>query len=89
MISTMSDIEPTRRRRVARAIITHGHSDHARPGHRAVLATADTLAVMRARMGEDAAGAEQHRRRRRSLDEAGDADAAKHTFLPRLQLVAA
>ncbi len=38
-------------RAVDRAIITHGHSDHARPGHTAVLATAETLAVMRARMG--------------------------------------
>ncbi len=38
-------------RAVDRAIITHGHSDHARPGHAAVLATAETLAVMRARMG--------------------------------------
>lgn len=36
-------------RPVDRAIITHGHSDHARPGHQAVLATADTLAVMTAR----------------------------------------
>ena len=46
-------------RPVARAIITHGHSDHARPGHRAVLATADTLAVMRARMGEGAGDSQQ------------------------------
>jgi putative mRNA 3-end processing factor len=36
---------------VERAVITHGHSDHARPGHRAVLATADTLAIMHARLG--------------------------------------
>jgi putative mRNA 3-end processing factor len=43
-------------RPVDRAVITHGHSDHARPGHRAVLATADTLAVMRARLGEGVAG---------------------------------
>ncbi|HET6196902.1 MAG TPA: DNA ligase-associated DEXH box helicase, partial [Acetobacteraceae bacterium] len=31
---------------VDRAVITHAHSDHARPGHRAVLASADTLALM-------------------------------------------
>ena len=43
-------IDPVRP--VDRAVITHGHSDHARPGHRAVLATADTLAIMRARMAE-------------------------------------
>ncbi len=36
---------------VPRAVITHGHSDHARPGHRSVLATADTLAIMRLRLG--------------------------------------
>ena len=34
------------------AVITHGHSDHARPGHRQVLATAGTLAIMRARFRE-------------------------------------
>ena len=42
-------------RPVDRAVITHGHSDHARAGHRAVLATADTLAIMRARLGDDGA----------------------------------
>src|SRR5271156_6648987 len=42
-------------RPVDRAVITHGHSDHARPGHRAVLATADTLAIIRARLGDGAA----------------------------------
>ena len=41
---------------VPRAIITHGHSDHARPGNRQVLATKETLAIMRARLG-GAAGA--------------------------------
>lgn len=40
----------------ARAIITHGHADHARAGHGAVLATPDTIAVMKTRYGEDAAG---------------------------------
>jgi putative mRNA 3-end processing factor len=38
-----------------RALVTHGHADHARPGNRAVLATAGTLAIMQARYG-DAAG---------------------------------
>ena len=40
----------------ARAIITHGHADHARSGHGAVLATPDTIAIMKTRYGEDAAG---------------------------------
>ena len=39
-----------------RAIITHGHGDHARSGHGAVLATPDTIAIMKARYGEDSAG---------------------------------
>ena len=34
---------------VPRAVVTHGHGDHARPGHRAALATPETLAIMRAR----------------------------------------
>ena len=34
-----------------RAVITHGHSDHARPGHDHVLATRETLAVMKTRLG--------------------------------------
>src|SRR3954468_5702274 len=50
-------IDPVRP--VARAVITHGHADHARPGHAAVLATAETLAIMRARMGEAGGGAGQ------------------------------
>ncbi len=40
----------------ARAIITHGHGDHARSGHGAVLATPDTIAIMKVRYGEDSAG---------------------------------
>ncbi|HTZ70672.1 MAG TPA: ligase-associated DNA damage response exonuclease [Acetobacteraceae bacterium] len=44
-------------RPVARAVITHAHSDHARPGHGAVLATPETLALMRTRMGADLGGA--------------------------------
>ncbi len=39
----------------ARAIITHGHADHARSGHDAVLATPDTIAIMKTRYGEDCA----------------------------------
>jgi putative mRNA 3-end processing factor len=38
---------------VARALITHAHADHARPGHGAVLATAETLDLMRLRFGDD------------------------------------
>jgi putative mRNA 3-end processing factor len=41
---------------VDRAVITHGHSDHARGGHGSVLATPETLAIMAARYGEDFAG---------------------------------
>jgi len=38
-------------RPVARALITHGHSDHARPGHGAYLATHQALPVIRRRLG--------------------------------------
>ena len=41
---------------VERAVISHGHSDHARPDHNAVLATEATLAIMAARLGEGRAG---------------------------------
>ena len=44
---------------VARALITHGHSDHARAGHGAVMATPETLRIMEVRYGEDFAG-ERH-----------------------------
>lgn len=44
---------------VARAIVTHGHSDHARSGHGTVLATPETLAIMGARYGESFAAATQ------------------------------
>jgi len=50
-------IDPTRA--VPRALITHGHADHARPGHGAVLATRETLAVMAARYGADHAASTQ------------------------------
>jgi len=38
---------------VDRAVITHGHADHARAGHGAVLATPETLAIMAVRYGEN------------------------------------
>jgi putative mRNA 3-end processing factor len=38
---------------VDRAIITHGHADHARAGHRHVLATPETAAIMAVRYGDD------------------------------------
>lgn len=41
---------------VDRAVITHGHSDHARPGHGAVLATAETIEIMKVRYGPGSAG---------------------------------
>ena len=50
-------IDPTRP--VERALITHGHSDHARAGHGAVLATPETLDVMRLRYGSNFAGRTQ------------------------------
>ena len=46
-------------RPVEKALITHGHSDHARPGHGAVLATQETLDMMRLRYGENFAGTTQ------------------------------
>jgi putative mRNA 3-end processing factor len=36
-----------------RALITHGHADHARSGHGAVMATRETLAIMELRYGAD------------------------------------
>src|SRR5579859_3369894 len=44
---------------VEKALITHGHSDHARAGHGAVLATRETLDLMRLRYGPHFAGSEQ------------------------------
>jgi len=41
-----------------RALITHGHSDHARGGHNAVLATRETLAIMECRYGPQRGGQE-------------------------------
>jgi len=46
-------------RPVARSVVTHGHGDHARAGHGAVLATAETLAIMATRHGAGFAGTTQ------------------------------
>ncbi len=43
-------VDPTRP--VERALITHAHSDHARAGHRMVMATAQTLDIMALRYGD-------------------------------------
>ncbi|MBV6659083.1 MAG: ligase-associated DNA damage response exonuclease [Devosiaceae bacterium] len=50
-------IDPVRP--VPRALITHGHADHARPGHGAVLATAETLQIMAIRYGAGFTGTSQ------------------------------
>ena len=50
-------IDPTRP--VTKAIITHGHSDHARPGHDSVIATQETLDIMRLRYGDNFARSTQ------------------------------
>jgi len=47
-------VDPSRA--VPRAIITHGHADHARAGHGNVLATAETLAIMQQRFGPQPGG---------------------------------
>ncbi len=53
-------IDPTQP--VDRAVVTHAHSDHARPNNRHVLATAETLAMMRQRYGGEAGGSVQEAR---------------------------
>jgi putative mRNA 3-end processing factor len=50
-------IDPTRP--VDRAVVTHGHSDHARSGHGTVVATPETLAIMAERYGQDFTGQRQ------------------------------
>ena len=69
-------IDPTRP--VERALITHAHSDHARAGHGAVLATQETLDLMRLRYGENFAGTTQALGYGESVDLGG----AKVTFHP-------
>lgn len=43
-------------RSVPLAVVSHGHSDHARPGHGEVIATPETCAIMEARYGREAFG---------------------------------
>ena len=69
-------IDPTRP--VARAVITHGHADHARAGHGAVLATAETLDIMAERYGLEFAGAAQAA----AYGEAVPRDAVEVTLVP-------
>ncbi|MFY9892959.1 MAG: ligase-associated DNA damage response exonuclease [Xanthobacteraceae bacterium] len=69
-------IDPTRP--VERALITHAHSDHARAGHGAVLATQETLDLMRLRYGENFAGSIQPARYGEGVSLGG----AKVTFRP-------
>lgn len=49
-------------RPVDHAIITHGHADHARPGHGAVLATPETVDIMKVRYGQACASTFQTQR---------------------------
>ncbi|MBS7536906.1 ligase-associated DNA damage response exonuclease [Ancylobacter sonchi] len=69
-------IDPTRP--VPRALVTHGHSDHARAGHGAVLATRQTLDIMAIRYGEDFAGQTQAI----SYGETVEVSGVKVTFFP-------
>ena len=39
---------------VPKAIVTHGHADHARPGHQSLIATRETIAIMKTRYPDDA-----------------------------------
>jgi putative mRNA 3-end processing factor len=69
-------IDPVRP--VDKAVITHGHSDHARAGHGSVLATQETLDLMRLRYGENFARATQAIRYGETLSLGG----ARITFHP-------
>src|SRR3954470_16036872 len=69
-------IDPTRA--VDKALITHGHSDHARAGHGAVLATQETLDIMRLRYGDNFAGRTQAVKYGETIDLNG----IKATFRP-------
>ncbi len=59
LYSSIGDFYVDPVRPVGRALITHGHSDHARAGHDHVLATQQTLDIMAIRYGEDFCGTRQ------------------------------
>ncbi|MEC7761139.1 MAG: ligase-associated DNA damage response exonuclease [Pseudomonadota bacterium] len=63
-------------RPVAKALITHGHADHARSGHGAVLASQQTLDIMAIRYGEDFA------KIRQAVDGPVDVDGVRVSFHP-------
>ena len=69
-------IDPVRP--VDRAVITHGHSDHARAGHGKVLATRETLAIMEAHYGEDFAASTEPTR----YGDKKDRDGVEVTLVP-------
>ena len=69
-------IDPVRP--VDRALITHGHADHARAGSRHVLATSQTLDIMRIRFGDNYAQTSQIADYGKPLDING----VKVTFYP-------
>jgi len=63
---------------VRRALITHGHSDHARAGHGAVMATSETLKIMALRLGDGLSSTRQEAR----LGETVAIDGVEITFHP-------
>lgn len=60
------------------ALITHGHTDHACPGHKKVLATKETLAIMQVRYGNHFCQTYQQI----NLFESISVNGVKITFLP-------
>ena len=68
-------IDPVRP--VAKALITHGHADHARAGHDAVMATRRTLEIMALRYGPEFA-----RQRQEATDEAVEVNSVRVSFHP-------
>ncbi len=69
-------IDPVRP--VGRALVTHGHADHARPGNEAVLATDETLAIMALRYGENFCQSRQMATLRQAITING----VRFTFVP-------